>query len=207
MLIRPHDADTDEHWRRILRAESFGQLILPGRGRRFPVVVPTPYLYEGGESLWIHLQRSNPAWEALAESPDALFCVAAAQVFVPSEWNANPSAPVQHGVPTAFYAAVQLECVARAVDDPDELADVLVRQTARLQPEGGHAPIRSGALPYGPMLQAIRGLELRIEAVRSKRKFAGNRAPQQRRRIAERLAARGGPGDLAARAEILTDLG
>ena len=53
------------------------------------------------------------------------------------------------------------------------------------------------------VLPGIRGLRLHVEAVRAKMKYGGNKTPEHRSDIAERLALRDAPGDRAARDHLL----
>jgi transcriptional regulator len=207
MLIRPVDAClADDEWRDLLGRSEVGQLIVPVADD-LPVVVPTHYVYDGADSVELHLAKPNPVWKAIGDGADALFTVTGPFVYIPSHWNANPGTPVEYGVPTSYYAAVVARVRATPVDDPAEKAALLHRQIARFQPEGGHGPIEAGDNPYGRMLPAIRGLRLDVVAVRAKFKFGGNKAPEHQRVIAERLAERDGRGDAAAREHQLRRLG
>jgi transcriptional regulator len=52
-------------------------------------------------------------------------------------------------------------------------------------------------------LPGIRGLQVRVESVRAKQKYGGNKTPEHRQAIAAHLAERAAPGDEAARAHLL----
>lgn len=200
MLIRPHDrALDDEEWRSYLRVHDFGQLIAAGKGRDVPVIVPTHFIYDGAETILLHLATPNPIWEALAENPIAVMSVVGAYTYIPTSWNASPGQPVEYGVPTSYYAAVQASGTCSIVDDPDELAAILRAQLEHFQPEGGHAPVEPGDNPYGRLFGAIRGIHLSISDVRAKFKFGGNKKAEHRAAIAERLAERGAAFDQEAR--------
>ena len=107
-------------------------------------------------------------------------------------------------MPTSYYAAVQLACDIKPTDNDAALAKILERQLAHFQPEGKHAPVEPGDNPYGNKLSAIRGLRLTVTDVRAKFKFGGNRTPQHREAVAERLSERGRPLDGEALAYTLT---
>jgi transcriptional regulator len=141
MLVHPWDApQDDDEWRGFLLRHDFGQLIAGGRDRDLPVVVPTHFLYEGGDTVWLHLARPNPVWEPLGEHPRAVLTVIGDYVYVPARWNANPGTDPAYGVPTSYYATVQVACDVRIIaehladrDGPmDEAARAhLVRRTPR----------------------------------------------------------------------------
>ena len=203
MLIRKHDAAiSEDEWKTFLAARDFGELIASGQGRDVPVVVPTHFIYDGDHMIRLHLAVPNPVWEALAENPLALISVYGDYSYIPTQWNANPGAPVEYGVPTSYYAAVQVIVRTRNVDDPDELAEILRAQLAHFQPEGGHAPVEPTG-PYGKLFGGIRGIVGTIEEVRAKFKYGGNKTVEHRMRIADRLAERGTGLDPAARAQLL----
>jgi transcriptional regulator len=124
-------------------------------------------------------------------------------VYIPGPWQADPDTPPEHGVPTSFYAAVQLRCTAHLVDDPAEKASLLNRQVGHFQPEGGSAPVAVGEAPNGRLLSGIRALRLEVTGVRAKFKYAGKRSTEVQDRIAAGLAARAGVRDEVAREHVL----
>ena len=199
MLIHRHDAAlTDAEWRAFLADHDFGELIVPGAGRDLPVVVPTHFVYDGDKTVLLHLAQPNPVWEALAERPRALLSVFGAYTYIPGHWNQD-----EYGVPTSYYAAVQLACDAEVLDDPAQIAAILERQLAHFQPEGKHAPVEPGDNRYGKLLGSIRGIRLSVTDVRAKFKFGANRTVEHRRVVAAKLAERGRPLDIEARANVM----
>ncbi|HEV2011224.1 MAG TPA: FMN-binding negative transcriptional regulator [Candidatus Limnocylindria bacterium] len=203
MLIKKHDAAiSEDEWKTFLASRDFGELIASGRGRDVPIVVPTHFIYDGDRTVRLHLAVPNPVWEALAENPLALVSVYGDYSYIPTQWNANPGEPVEYGVPTSYYAAVQVIVRTRTVDDPEELASILRAQLAHFQPEGGHAPVDPGN-DYGRYFGAIRGIVCTIEDVRAKFKYGGNKTVEHRLRIAAQLAERDRGYDAAARAQLL----
>lgn len=200
VLVHPWDAPiTESEWRQWLTGHDFGQLVAPGRGRDLPVVVPTHFSYDGEDRIWLHLARPNPVWPALEEHPRALVTVIGDYVYVPSDWNAKPGSDPRDGVPTSYYASVQLSCDVRVVDDPAEKASILHRQLAQFQP----ATERSAVRAEDRLLPGIRGIELTITSVAAKFKYGGNRPVEHRHELAAHLAERNGPMDAAARAHLL----
>ena len=199
VLIHRHDAPlSDDEWRAFLAEHDFGELIAPGSGRDLPVVVPVHFVWDGKDEVVLHLAKPNPIWEALAERPRALLSVFGAYTFIPGHWNQD-----EYGVPTSYYAAVQLACDVEVVDDPARVAAILERQLGHFQPEGQHAPVEPGENRYGKLLPSIRGIRLTVTEVRAKLKFGSNRTVEHRTVIAEKLAERGQPLDLEARAHVL----
>jgi transcriptional regulator len=199
VLIHPHDAAlTDAEWRAFLADHDFGELIVPGSARDLPIVVPTHFIYDGDKTVLLHLATPNPVWEALAERPRALLSVFGAYTYIPGHWNQD-----EYGVPTSYYAAVQLACDAEVLDDPADVAAILERQLAHFQPEGKHAPVEPGDNRYGKLLGSIRGIRLSVTDVRAKFKFGANRTVEHRQVVAAKLAERGRPLDVEARAHVM----
>jgi transcriptional regulator len=200
VLIRSVDgAIDDDEWRAFVSTgPRFGELIAGGAGRSVPVVVPTHFVFDGEATVWLHLARPNPVWEALEENPQAMVSVIGDVAFVPSSWNG--------GIPTSYYGAVQLIGRTTVLDAPGDVAGVLRRQLAVYQPEGDFEPVEVDHPLYARSLPAIRGIRLDVEEVRAKFKYGGNKPESVRREIASRLAERDGPGDAAARRRLLDRL-
>ncbi|MEE1669946.1 FMN-binding negative transcriptional regulator [Streptomyces sp. WAC07094] len=205
MLIHPWDAPQDDsEWQRWLVGRDFGQLAVNGPPGEPPYVQPLHFAYDKDRGEVVgHLARPNPLWAAIEANPEVLLSVVDDYVFVPGPWQAPPDGPSENGVPTSFYAAVQLRCTARVVDDPAEKAELLNRQTHHFQPEGGSARATVGEAPYGRMLPGIRGLRLEVTGVRAKFKYAGRKPEEIQDRIADGLATRNGPRDRVAREHLL----
>jgi transcriptional regulator len=199
MLVHPWDAALDaDEWRNFVVAQGFGQLIAPGRGREVPVVVPTQFVLEGDEVL-LHLARPNPVWHAIDESPVVLLSIAGDWSYVPSAWKAIGAEDPTLGIPTTYYAAAQLTCDVAVIDDNDGKLAILRRQLAELEPE---LPTADPSV-HVRQLPNIRGLRLAIREVRAKFKYGGNVDVDHRLAVADRLVSRGGPGDAAARRQLL----
>jgi len=201
MLIHRHDEPlTDAEWRDFLKTHDFGDFIVPGAPTRdLPVVVPTHFIWDGGKTVLLHLARINPVWKAIEERPRALLSVFGAYAYIPGHWNQD-----EYGVPTSYYAAVQLACDVEPIDDDAALAKILERQLGHFQPEGKHAPVEPGENRYAKQFSAIRGLRLTVTDVRAKFKFGGNRTEQHREVIAQKLGERQRGLDHEARGYTVT---
>jgi transcriptional regulator len=203
VLIRRHDAAFDDtQWRDFVVTHPFGHLVAGGRDRRVPVVAPTQFVVRDDELL-VHFARENPIWAAIAENPAVVLSVAGDWSFIPSAWKALPGEDPLLGIPTTYYAAVQLMGDARVVDDADELA-ALLRELLGVFQAG--TAVADPFVAHQSRLRTIRGLVVSIDAVKAKFKYGGNVDEAHRLAVAEQLAARGGPGDDAARRHLLAGL-
>lgn len=200
MLIHPWDAAEDAEWRAWLAGHDFGQLIAGGAGRDLPVVTPAHFAFDGDGTILTHLARPNPIWPLLEEHPRALLTVVDDYTYVRADWNTAGDPAV--GVPTSYYATVQLEGDVRLVDDPEAKAALLDKQLRHFEPDGARAPVSASEAPDRRLLPGIRGIEFTITGVRAKFKFGGNKTPEDRARIGGKLAERGGRLDAEALAQL-----
>jgi transcriptional regulator len=203
MYVAPVDATLGEsEWRGFVASHPFGHLVAAGGpDRAFPVVVPTQFVLVGS-TVWLHLVRVNPVFEALAENPRVVLSVADDWAFVPSSWKAIGEEDPSLGIPTTYYGAVQLAGVARVHDErtsPGSVAEILRRQLATFQAD---VPVAEPSEAHTAKLTAILGIEIRVEEVLAKFKYGGNVDEAHRRAVVERLRKRGEPGDGAAAAHV-----
>ena len=200
MLIHSWDRGADEEWRAFVTATGFGHLVAAGRGRDVPVVVPTQFVLDGDDVV-LHLARPNPIWPAITENQMVLLSVAGDWAFIPSSWKAIGDEDPRFGIPTTYYAAVQLIGEATVIDG-EGVAEVLRTQLGVLQPDGDQVDPSA----HGSKLRTIRGIRIAVTEVRAKFKYGGNVDAAHRTAVAGHLAERGGPGDAAARQHVLRTL-
>jgi transcriptional regulator len=184
----------EDEWRDFVVNQGFGHLAAAGRGRDFPVVVPTQFILEGEEVI-LHLVGRNPIFDAIEEQPRVLMSVAGDWAFIPSAWKAIGDEDPLRGIPTTYYAAVQLVGSATVLSEPDDVAAVLRSQLAVIQPGFDIADPLEAHLAQ---LRTIRGIRIAIEEVRAKFKYGGNVDVEHREAVIAELERRRGPGDVAA---------
>ena len=195
MLIHPWDAGVSEdEWVAFARGQGFGHLVAGGRDREVPVVVPTQFALPAADEIVLHLARPNPIWHALDENPAVVLSVAGDWAYVPAAWKAIGDEDPRMGVPTTYYAAVQLIGTASVVDDPEAKAAILRTQLGVTEPGSAVADPSE----HGRTLNGIRGLRIAVREARAKFKYGGNVDDAHRTAVAEKLEHRDGPGDAAA---------
>ena len=194
MYVAKVDRGLGEEWREFVTSQGFGHLVAAGKERKVPVVVPTQFVLDSSEVI-LHLVDKNPILEAIEEQPWVLMSVAGDWTFVPSSWKAIGEEDPLLGIPTTYYAAVQLEGSATIVSDPGEVASVLRRQLEALQPG---LEVADPLTAHEKQLRTIRAIRIGIEVVRAKCKYGGNVDIEHRKAVIAELERRGGPGDLAA---------
>jgi transcriptional regulator len=202
VLIHPWDSGTDAEWRAWLSAgHDFGQFIAVDAECQ-PIIVPTHFQFDGESTIRLHLARPNPIWPALELRGEATLSVLDDYAFIPGTWRAGETRPVENGVPTSYYANVQLRCTARILDDPAEKAALLRAQLGHFQPTGDHGPVEVDQPPYHRQLPGIRGIELTIVSVRAKFKY-DDKKPELQTEIAGQLNNRAtGRDNAAARQQL-----
>jgi transcriptional regulator len=192
----------EDEWRPFVEAQGFGHFVAPGVGLEYPVVVPTQFVLEGSEVL-AHFAAPNPVLGALADEPRALLSVAGDWAFIPSDWKVIGDEDPALGIPTTYYAAVQLRGRAKVYEAPAAVAGVLRRQLGAIQPG---TPIADPEEAHVARLRSIRAVVLTIDDVIAKFKYGGNVDEAHRQAVLDRLRARAGPGDEAAAAHIVCRL-
>jgi transcriptional regulator len=130
VLIHPWDAALDDdEWRTWLaNGHDFGQLAANGLRGQPPTVIPTHFAVEetaAGTQLLVHLARPNPVWANIEADPNVVLTVVDDYAYILTSWRAKAGGPDEDGVPTSYYAAVQLRCRAELIDDPHAKAELL----------------------------------------------------------------------------------
>jgi transcriptional regulator len=197
MYIAKADRSWGEHeWRPFVQHQGFGHFIAPGVGLEYPAVAPTQFVLEGYEVL-VHFARPNPVLDALQANPRAVLSVAGDWAFIPSDWKTIGDEDPALGIPTTYYAAVQLKGRAEVRDAPADITAVLRRQLAVVQPS---TAIADPLEVHAGKLRAIRAVVLSVEEVAAKFKYGGNVDREHREAVIDRLRTRGAAGDLVAAA-------
>jgi transcriptional regulator len=196
----PHDDTEWQAW--LAEGRDFGQLIVSGPEDGFPAAVPLHFHFDGTSTVTAHLAAANPVWSAIEQRPNVLLSVLDDYAYIPGTWRAPARTPAEHGVPTSFYAAVQLFGRAEIVDDPSAKARLLGDQLDHHRHQGSQVDVTPGERPYGPLLPAIRGIRLRVFQVLAKFKYDDHKSAEHRARVADGLRERGEPRDAGAEAQL-----
>lgn len=128
-----------------------------------------------------HVARANPVWRALDPGIASLVMFQGPQLYITPNWYPGKA---EHGkvVPTWDYAVVHAHGVARAVEDPAWLMDMLERLTAAHE-AAQPAPWRVQDAPAAyidKLLRAIVGIEIPIERLEGKLKASQDEAVRDR---------------------------
>lgn len=185
-VFQDHDA-----LQALIRAAPLATLIVEGEdgwvANHLPFVLQDDA--EGGLSLRAHVPRANPLSETLREARSGLAIFHGPQGYISPSWYATKQ---EHGrvVPTWNYAAVHAHGRLRAIDDPAWVRAQLECLTE--QSERGYAQPWSLADAPGEfierMIEALVGIELRVEHLEGKNKASQNQPRENQRSVLAALA-------------------
>lgn len=178
--------------RAFVRAESFGALFLTTPDG--PRVAHVPVVFLGPDTLGIHVARGNALTPHL-EDARVLFVAQGKHGYISPDWYGQDDQ-----VPTWNYVTVELEGVARRMDDAAlmaQLDSLSAEHEARLapKPEWTRGKMTPGLAEK--MSRAIIGFTVEIDAWRGTRKLGQNK-PR------EALAGAADGLDAADRADLAT---
>lgn len=157
-----------------------------------PMVVQAPVTRHGA-TLRFHVARGNRITPALDGARVALSLVGV-HGYVSPNWYAVPG----DQVPTWNYTSVEIDGVARAIDEP-ALIEQLDRLAAVHEPRD-HPWDRAKMDPaaFAGLLRAIRGFAVTVEAARGTIKLSQNRSAADRAGVVAGLTRAGGHALAAA---------
>jgi transcriptional regulator len=120
-----------------------------------------------------HVSRANPVWRQLEAGAPCVVMFMGPQTYISPAWYPGKQA---HGkvVPTWNYVTVHAHGVARAVDDPDWILDMLNRLTdAQESPRPEPWSVSDAPSDYvRTKLRAIVGIEITIERMEGRLKVS-----------------------------------
>lgn len=184
MYVSKHHQLTDrEAILSLVEAHPLGAWVCQGEGAL--VANHIPFLLDRGRgphgTLIGHVARANTVWRELGRAGLSVVMFQGPQSYITPGWYPGKA---EHGkvVPTWNYAVVHAHGVARAVEDPGWLLDMLGRLTAR-QEAKQQVPWRVGDAPASyidKMLGAIVGIEIPIDRLEAKLKASQDEDLQDR---------------------------
>ena len=139
-------------------------------------------------TLQFHLARGNALTRHLAGT-NALAVVQGPDAYISASWYADADQ-----VPTWNYVAIEMEGVARKLDDAELVAqlDLLSAQhEARVGATPPWTRDKMNPALFGKMTGAIVGFEMRIAAWRPTIKLSQNKSAEERERVIEGVEATG----------------
>lgn len=152
-------------------------------------VLLTPHEGQYG-TVYAHLARANPQWQALAQGGEALLVFAGADAYVSPSY--YPSKAEHHKVvPTWNYLAVHAYGPVEVFHDAPLLLELVSRLSDRHE-QGRAEPWKVSDAPrdyIDGMLRAIVGIRVPITRLQGARKLSQNRSAEDIRGVREGLAA------------------
>jgi len=154
-----------------------------------PIVAHAPIVPAGDRRVRFHLARGNRL-TPLLDGARVVLSIAGPDSYITPNWYADP----EQQVPTWNYVAVEIEGVARALDEAglveqlDRLAEI---HEPRVIPENPWTRDKLDDARLHAMLRAITGFEVTIEAVRGTCKLGQNKSEADRAGATAGLARSG----------------
>ena len=182
------------------RDRAFG--ILAVNGAEGPLLSHVPFLLDGnGQTLWLHLVRSNPIVRALQEPQKARIAASGPDSYVSPDWYGVPDQ-----VPTWNYVAVHLTGVLE-LRPQEELHALLDRQSKlfedRLLPKTPWKTSKMSPDVMERMLRIIVPCKMQVTGVDGTWKLNQNKPDAVRHRAADHVAAYGQGTELAVLSALM----
>jgi transcriptional regulator len=159
----------------------------------YPQVSILPFV-KTDDVIELHCVQADPTFDAVRANPRVTFFVSDFLAWSPHSWVSEQDA----GRATLHFRAVAFECDAERVStDPDDVAGALSRLLAAYEPGASYEPMKMGEF-YGPRLQRLATMKLRILRRHIKFKTGPAGTAETKLRVAAKLRERGQPGDIRA---------
>lgn len=145
-------------------------------------------LSDDRQALQFHLARGNALTRHL-DGTTALAVVQGPDAYVSASWYAEPDQ-----VPTWNYVAIEMEGVARRLDDAELIAQLDTLSESHEARIGANPPWTRGKMNpalFSRMTGAITGFEMRITAWRPTVKLSQNKSADERERVIAGIEATG----------------
>ena len=149
-------------------------------------------------TLYGHLARANPQWQALAEGAEALVIFAGEQAYISPSF--YPSKAVDgKSVPTWNYLAVHAYGQAEVFDDPERLLALVSRLSSKHEANRPDPwAVSDAPRDYiDSMLKAIVGFSMPLSRLIGKRKLSQNRSAADQIGVRDGLLANNNSHDHA----------
>jgi len=195
MYVPKHFEETDPAvLHRLIESQPLGAWVTTATGGL--EVNHLPFLFDPQRgphgTLLGHVARANPAWQALSTAAECVVIFQGPQAYISPSWYPSKQA---HGkvVPTWNYAVVHAHGVARAIEDPVWLLDLVGRLSERHE-AGQRVPWKVSDAPrdyIDGLLNAIVGIEIPVSRLIGKWKVSQNRPAADRLGVAAGLRSQG----------------
>jgi transcriptional regulator len=176
--------------------QRYGTLIATPPGGH-PQISILPFIHEG-ETIELHCVQEDPTFAAVQANPRVTFLVSDFLAFSRHDW-VNPE---DAGRATLNFRAVAFSCEATTSTEPTDVAAALAKLLAAYEPGADYVPIRAEHPLYGPRIERLAAVHLRIVHTEAKFKVGPASPVEVKQRVVDGLRQRGEPGDERA-AEII----
>jgi transcriptional regulator len=168
-----------------IEAHSFGLLVSAHGGEPFATHLPFLLERDAGPHgrLVGHMARANPHWQGL-DGRDVLTVFSGPHAYVSPSWYGSDGV-----VPTWNYVAVHAYGTLRLVEEPNELARILVTTVSTYErPMPNPWSVDTGSGFFQKMSRAVVGFRIDITRLEGKWKLNQNHPPERREGVIRALA-------------------
>ena len=183
-MYRPrfNAVDDEPELRAMVAAVASAELVTVGVDG-YPQATLLPILWEG-DTVIAHMARANRHWRDIAEDAPVLLICGGSEAYISPSWYASKA---EHGrvVPTWNYSTVHLSGLARVHEESEWVRSAVTKLTDRHEGDRAH-PWHVTDAPadfVASQLQAIVGIEIRLERVEGKAKLSQNRSEADQRGV------------------------
>ncbi|MBX9689196.1 MAG: pyridoxamine 5'-phosphate oxidase family protein [Candidatus Obscuribacterales bacterium] len=171
--------------------------ILGINNSEFPALVPLNFVAHKN-CVYFHGALAGEKFELAKKHPQVSFLVVDAYAQLPSYFfDAKAACPA-----TQLYKSVLMKGRLRMVYNDEEKASALQLLMEKLQPEGGHEPIRADSELYKNRLKGVAVIAMDLEERSAKFKLGQDQTESWRENVCRQLAKRGCPVDHQTLSEI-----
>lgn len=184
-----------EELHRVIREHPLGILILNSADGLDANHIPFELNEENGQAVLLaHVARANPLWREAKDGDEALVIFRAANAYISPNW--YPSKHQFHKqVPTWNYQAVHVQGKINIRDDEKFVRAVVARLTRTNETRSGQErpwKMTDSSKDYiDQMINAVVGIEIKIEKIVGKWKLSQNKEGLDRSTAASELQKRG----------------
>ncbi|MDS4032192.1 MAG: FMN-binding negative transcriptional regulator [Candidatus Contendobacter sp.] len=184
-----------EELHRVIREHPLGILILNSADGLDANHIPFALNEENGQAVLLaHVARANPLWREAKDGDEALVIFRAANAYISPNW--YPSKHQFHKqVPTWNYQAVHVQGKINIRDDEKFVRAVVARLTRTNETRSGQErpwKMTDSSKDYiDQMINAVVGIEIKIEKIVGKWKLSQNKEGLDRSTAASELQKRG----------------
>lgn len=195
---------SDKSWvEEVIENNPLALLLTNGSPRPFATHLPVITIAGVGNSLegmelWGHMNRANPHWKSLTDTPQGTLVFGGASSYISPAW--YETAPA---APTWNFISVHLHVIIDPLPPGEQTLEVVAETSRRLESRFGAGWNQDHSIEYfRRILRGVGAFKMTVEASDAMFKLSQDKDAATKERVREGLNRRGHPGDGAMADEI-----